>query len=285
MRTLRIRTPAKVNLFLRVLGRRPDGYHAIETIFQAIDLEDEVVLTMVDGESSLEVPGFPELSGRDNLVLKAVRALETHTERRLPMKITLCKGIPVAAGLGGGSSDAAAVLAGAQELFDLALPTENLHRIARTLGADVPFFLRGGSAVGEGIGDILTPVELPMDYGLVLVNPGFPVVTGSIYAAFSRTLTGEPRKGKVWDVLRESRSPSDMLVNDLQPPAERLHPAIRDAREALERAEIPHTLMSGSGATVFGIVGPDRHGSWEQPFPAGWTVISTRPVSRGCLVD
>ncbi len=254
MKSLRVQTPAKINLFLQVLGIRPDGFHDIQTLFQAIDLDDELIIAKGGAEPTLQVPGFRELESDHNLVMRALRWLEAHTGRELVVRMTLSKKIPVAAGLGGGSSDAAAALKGLSLLFDLGLPEEELARAALELGADVPFFLKGGTAVGEGIGERLTTVTLPFDYELILVNPGFPVSTGSIFREFSKNLTGKALEGKLWMRIREGRSVEDLLDNDLQSVAEVLHPQIRGVRDLMEKSGVRKTLMSGSGPTVFGPV-------------------------------
>lgn len=244
---------------------------------------DEVILEFTNSTARVAVPGFSSLETQDNLALKAVKALEMTSKQRLPVKITLHKRIPVGAGLGGGSSDAAAVLLGVRELFGLSLGTEELRLIARKLGADVPFFLQGGSAVGEGIGDVLTPVELVTDYSLVLINPGFPVETRTVYQAFSGTLTEMSRKSMVWEMLRNCQVPHGILVNDLQAAAEMMYPQIRDVRRALENAGVRYTLMSGSGATVFGIVPSDWSAKKLEGLPQGWKVWGVRPWPGGCI--
>jgi 4-diphosphocytidyl-2-C-methyl-D-erythritol kinase len=285
MKSLRVRTPAKINLFLRVLGVRPDGYHDLETLFQAIDLDDELTIAKGDTEATLRVPGFPELETENNLVMRALRRLEAHTGRQLSVCMTLSKKIPAAAGLGGGSSDAAAALKGLSHLFDLGLSDQELAAAALTLGADVPFFLTGGTAVGEGIGERLTPVTLPFEYELILVNPGFPVSTASIFREFSKNLTGKPLEGRLWMRIREGRSVEDLLDNDLQSVAEALHPQIRGVRDLMEKAGVRKTLMSGSGPTVFGPVPVHSSGVLVKQFPSHWKIVTARPVTRGMVID
>jgi 4-diphosphocytidyl-2-C-methyl-D-erythritol kinase len=285
MKSLRVRTPAKVNLFLRVLGARPDGYHDLETLFQAIDLEDELILRATTGEPSIEVPGFPELETKDNLVLKAVRRLESDTGRKLGVRITVHKKIPVAAGLGGGSSDAAATLRGVVELCNLSLTAGDLAKAALALGADVPFFLMGGSAVGEGVGERLTPVRMKLDYGMVLVSPGFPVSTAAVFREFSRTLTGARRAGRLWSLIRERSALEKLLHNDLQAVTENLHPEIGAMCGFLERSGIRKALMSGSGPTVFGPAPEHELSAIMKRLPAAWKSLAVRPTSRGIIVD
>ena len=197
----------------------------------------------------------------------------------------LLKRIPVAAGLGGGSSDAAAALYGIRALFDLDLDDTDLHSAALSLGADVPFFLVGGSAVGEGIGERLTQVDLPLDYGLLLVNPGFPLSTGLVFREFSKTLTGGPREGTLWQILWQTRDLERLLHNDLEGVAERLHPRIARLRAVMVQAGMSRALMSGSGPTVFGIADTDRLEQIRARLAAEWKPIVSRPVLHGVVLD
>lgn len=282
---VRLCAPAKINLFLRVLGKRRDGYHEIETVFQAIDLEDELIIHKATEKTSLKVPGHEDLETESNLVMRALRWLEKESGRKLPVAMRLLKSIPKAAGLGGGSSNAAAALLGVRALYELDLEDQVLLRGAASLGADVPFFLFGGTAVGEGIGERLTRVELPDNYGVVLVNPGFPVSTATVFHTLSKTLTREFRKGRVWDVVKELRSVEDLLHNDLQSVAEGLHPEISKIRNELETAGAKRALMTGSGPTVFGMAELDRAEEISRSLPAEWNCFIVRPTRRGIRID
>ena len=285
MKRVCVKTPAKINLFLRVLERRLDGYHNIETLFQAVDLEDELIIEKTSGPSVLAVPGFPDLENEENLVTKAIRRLELQTGRDLPVRIQLNKNIPIAAGLGGGSTDAAAALLGVCSLFDLDFTEEALGQVTRSLGADVPFFLKGGSAVGEGVGDLLTPVDLPLDYGILLVNPGFSVSTAAVYKEFSVSLTGPARNGKLWTVIEERRGLEDLLCNDLQEVAERLHPEISEVRFLLESNGLKKNLMSGSGPTIFAVGTPDQLSGVAGLLPDKWRAWVVNPVRHGPIIS
>jgi len=285
MKGLRVTAPAKINLFLRVLGRRPDGYHNIETIFQAIDLYDELIIRECSGPSSLEVPGAPELENYDNLVMRAVRWLEKAVQRPISVRILLSKKIPVAAGLGGGSSDAAGALTGIRSLFDLPVSDEDLNRGALSLGADVPFFLIGGTAIGEGVGERVTPVDLPVSYGILLVNPGFPVSTARVFREFSNALTGKARQGTLWQLLREAGEVERLLHNDLQPVSEKLYPEISEIRHTLEKQGAQRVLMSGSGPTVFAIGNSQEIERVRQSLPQRWQTSVARPIPAGTMID
>ncbi len=258
MKSLRVITPAKINLFLRILSRRPDGYHNIETIFQAIGLFDELEISIDKTRTSLEVPGHPDLETSDNLVLKAVACLEKLFRRNFLIRVKLIKRIPVAAGLGGGSSDAAAALIGVVKLYDLKIDRQELLLIAGELGADVPYFLTGGTAIGTGVGDIISPVTLPFDYNVLLANQGFPVSTKLVFSEHSKVLTEDPTGGKLKNCVEEAVDIYDLLHNDLQDTVERLYPKVAELRRNFERCGICKPLMSGSGPTVFG-VGQEKH--------------------------
>ena len=285
MKRLRVRAPAKVNLYLKVLGRRTDGYHNIETLFQAIDLEDELTIEPGTGRSVLEVDGHPDLETADNLVMRAIGWIERETGKSINVKIRLKKSIPVAGGLGGGSSDAAATLLGIRELFDLPLSDESLAQGGSALGADVPFFFKGGTAIGQGIGDRLTAIPMSTDYGLILVNPGFSVSTALVYREFSGTLTGKAGNDRLRDVPRDCQGWEILLHNDLQPVSEGLYPKIAKVRMALEGAGLNRVLMSGSGPTVFGLGEPEELKTVADRLSATWKCILARPLSRGIIID
>lgn len=285
MKSLRVKTPAKINLFLRIVRRRDDGYHDLETIFQAIDLWDELIVRRTEGSPSFKVSGRPDLEGPENLVVRAVRLLEQEVHSGLPVEMVLYKNIPTAGGLGGGSSDAAASLTALNVLFNLELEEETLKRVALRLGADVPFFLVGGSAVGEGVGERLTPVDLPTAYGIVLVNPGFPVSTARIFTEFSKTLTVERERGTVWGLLRETEEIGALLHNDLQAVTERLHPEVSEVCKSLDRLGMTKVLMSGSGPTVFGIGPSSETEGIRSALSTKWQSYAVRPIREGIRVD
>jgi 4-diphosphocytidyl-2-C-methyl-D-erythritol kinase len=193
--TLRVLAPAKVNLFLEVLGKRPDGYHEIATLMMAIDLTDVLDLSpSEDGSLSLTCDE-PDLStGPDNLVLKAALRLRAKTGTMSGATIRLTKRIPWAAGLGGGSSDAAATLKGLNELWKLGLSREELSAIGAELGSDVPFFLNGNAAWCTGRGEIIEPVAIGRPLDLVLVKPPEALATAEVYRHVRMPAT--PRSGE-----------------------------------------------------------------------------------------
>ena len=181
---LTLKTPAKINLFLHVKGKRSDGYHDIITVFQMIDLWDQIVLKR---SQNLDVicsnPEIP--SGQENLIYKAMLKIKEHSGYKHGAKITLIKDIPVAAGLGGGSSDASAALFGLNILWGLGYDNERLKSFARELGSDIPFFLNGPAAIGYNRGEELIPLDNNTDYWFLITNPGIPVSTAWAYSEFS----------------------------------------------------------------------------------------------------
>jgi 4-diphosphocytidyl-2-C-methyl-D-erythritol kinase len=232
---IRIFAPAKINLFLHVGDKRPDGYHALESLVVFVDVGDELVMAPAP-ELSLEIEGpfAGELSGEgDNLVLKAARALGASAA------ITLTKNLPVASGIGGGSADAAAVLRG------LGRGRDDLHRIAGLLGSDVPVCVESRAAWMEGRGEILTPMTVP-EMHLVLVNPRVGVPTAAVFRAL------QARSG-----LGAARTVAlDGTRNDLESPARVIQPVIGKVLDALSRSpDVQLARMSGSGATCFGLFG------------------------------
>ena len=254
-----VRCPAKLNLFLELHGRRPDGYHEIETVMQAVTLYDDIELSArSDGQIVLECSD-PELpAGPGNLAWTAADSLRRATGLESGISISLTKRIPQGAGLGGGSSDAAGVLAGLNELFDLALSDERLADLAGELGSDVPFFIRGGTALCRGRGEDVRPVAAarPVDY--VICCPDRQLGTADAYANVERfALTTEKRSATF---LLESLVRGDVaslrpcLFNRLGGVARSLAPEVARARDALARAVSEQALVTGSGSAVYVVV-------------------------------
>jgi 4-diphosphocytidyl-2-C-methyl-D-erythritol kinase len=253
-RRVNLTAAAKVNLTLEVLGKRPDGYHELVTVFQTIDLADRLVLEDADElamtTSSVDVP-----ADGGNLALRAAAALREAAKAERGVRVHLDKRIPVAAGLGGGSSDAAAVLLGLNRLWNLRWPLARLAEVAETLGMDVPFFLRGGLAVGTGRGERLKAVTgVPL--ALVLVNPGTPLSTAAVYGRVTPAMYSSGARTQTMVAALAARRPARVaasLYNGLEAAAAGALPQLARMRAALEAAGALGTLMSGSGPTVFGI--------------------------------
>lgn len=240
MASLKVLAYAKLNLVLRIVGRREDGYHLLQSLFCAVDLADEIELEPLPRGIEIVAPaelGPPE----GNLAYRAAKLLLG--ENGPGVRIVLRKRIPPGAGLGGGSSDAAAVLAGLNLLYGLHKSAEELRNQAAKLGADVPFFLGRSPAWVEGIGERLTPLDLPLPFVFLLVIPPYPCPTAEVYRAY--------------DALRLPLSPVGPIPkippfpNDLWPAAVQVRPALRALRETLESFPSLGVGLSGSGSTLF----------------------------------
>lgn len=286
MTSIRLKSPAKINIFLRVLGRRADNYHDIETLFQAIELYDELIIRKSKGLSRLVVKDHPDLENSHNLVFKALRWLEHECGERFDVEIELRKRIPVAAGLGGGSSNAAATLVAIRELFDLkGVSVLDMQRGAALLGADVPFFLVGGTAIGLGIGEVLKPVKMNLDFRVLLINPGFSVSTAEIFSAFSKTLTVSKKEATLSGLFDQGVELSKLLINDLQDIAESIYPEIKSIRETFVDQGLTQVLMTGSGPTIFGLGESAKLESLFNYFSSKYRAIMTSPSATGILID
>ncbi len=244
--------PAKLNVGLVVRGRRPDGYHEIETVFVPLRLFDRLDLEWVPEPGvSLEVdaPELPRDSG--NLAFRAAERACAATDLQGGLRLRLAKQIPVAAGLGGGSSDAAAAILGVETLAGRRLQDDSRRRLARELGADVPFFLAPRPALGRGVGDLLEPLPGVPELWWVLVAFPFPVSTAEAYRAVSGELTLGRRTPSIAALLGPYGVASSP-PNDLETVIARRHPEIAAARKALRAVGAAVTGMSGSGPTVYG---------------------------------
>lgn len=252
----RFASPAKINLGLRILGQRPDGYHAIETIFQLLDLYDWLTIQTQDEPTIVLTCHPPTLPvNEENLVVRAARLLQQTGNIPSGANLTLEKGIPIAAGLGGGSSNAAITLLALNLLWKLHFPLSTLHHLAIQLGSDVPFFLGGATALAKGRGEILSPLPSPPPLSGLLVNPGFGISAGWAYARFvGQSQATDLSMASIIQALRVSDLTllADSLSNDLEPGVTAVYPVIRQMQEALRAAGAVVTFMSGSGPTVCG---------------------------------
>lgn len=263
MTSLTLKAPAKINLCLRILDRRADGYHELSMLMKKVSLWDEIHLEKTDGPLELTAGGC-DFPAEKNLALRAARELQQVSGTCCGVRIQLTKKIPIGAGLGGGSSDAAAVLKGLNQLWKLHWPTEKLAEIGVKLGADVPFFLYEGPAWVRGIGEKVTPIPKLSKCWIILIYPGAGVDTPWAY--------------RVWDERKEEPVPSErervealtqgnqdvsvprafaqlleILYNDFEAVVLPKFPEIAEAKSALQKAGAAGVLMSGSGSAVFGL--------------------------------
>jgi 4-diphosphocytidyl-2-C-methyl-D-erythritol kinase len=235
--------PAKLNLFLHITGRRQDGYHSLETVFQLIDLKDSLDFESTNNGQIL-LSDNSEILPEKNLVVRAARALQAETKwAGQGVNIRLHKQIPVGGGLGGGSSNAATTLLALNKLWQLELSADRLAAIGLSLGADVPFFLCGHNAWAQGIGEELTPLALPKRWFL-LVYPGVSISTQKIFA--HPDLTRNTPRAIISDFTRTWKLAGYFGQNDLQTVAARLESAV-----AIALNSVPNSRMTGSGACVF----------------------------------
>jgi 4-diphosphocytidyl-2-C-methyl-D-erythritol kinase len=275
-----IASPAKVNLILKVLRRREDGYHDIASLMQKVSLADEMEFAPRKEGIALACPGSDLPTGEGNLVVRAARALFAEAGFTGGVEITLRKRIPTAAGLGGGSSNAATTLTVLNSLFQFGFDRERLIGIGARLGADVPFFIYGSSAWAFGIGEILEPAETPPGMWLVLVNPGFEVPTKWVYQSLNLPLTKTPLKYTI-PTFSGVRDLAEALSNDLETVTVARHPVLEELKGFLRRQGALGSLMSGSGPTVFGLFDnePDAikaEGALRTSYP--YAVFKAQPI-------
>ena len=260
-RRARVRSLAKINLDLRVLNRRPDGYHELRTIFQTVSLADSIHIEFTPGpittihlESKIDIP--------NNLILQAAELVMAASHATGSLHFRLQKRIPMGGGLGGGSSNAAAVLLALPVLTGHPLPVEALIDLGAQLGSDVPFFLFGGTALGLGRGTELYPALEPSPRPALLVTPGVHVSTPEAYRALNRELTSEPpsatlRSFQSIDWRSDPQAPDQGInwdvINDFETVVFNQHPQLKSIKENLLALGARPALMSGSGSTLFGI--------------------------------
>lgn len=283
-----VRAHAKINLDLRVLGTRADGYHELRTVFQAISLHDTIECRPREGSFAIECDTAGVPLDASNLIWKAAQTLWRSLRRDGDVRdivIRLQKRIPLQAGLGGGSADAAATLLGLARVWRVPAQPSQLTDVASTLGADVPFFLSGGTALGLGRGDEVYPLaDLPRHW-VVLLIPGFGVSTGDAYGWYD----GERDLGR-GQAVREPQyvpgpwpSRAAQMINDLEAPIARHYPEIEQMKLSLRRVGALAAAMSGSGSTVFGLFQKrgDAVSAVERLSGAGWRVLLTESLGHG----
>ncbi len=288
-RMIRLKAMAKINLGLDVLRKRPDGYHDVKMIMQSVDLYDDLEL------EKTEEPGIVLTCNADriptdesNLIWKAADLLLKEKNPEGGVRIHLTKRIPMEAGMAGGSTDAAAALKGINELFDLGYTTEELMERAVKIGADVPYCIMGGTALSEGIGEILSPLSPMPDCQILIAKPDFPVSTVFVYRNLKAAeLTWHPDIDGMAEALKEQslQGITERLGNVLETVTVPAHPVIGSIKEKMKQDGALGALMSGSGPTVFGIFDDSERAeaalhSMEESGLAG-TVCLTRPIQNG----
>ncbi len=269
--------PAKLNLFLHVVGRREDGYHLLQSVFQLISLCDTLHFDLRDDERIVRVTEVEGVPPETDLIIRAARRLQQVAAARgrtvRGVDIRIDKQIPMGGGLGGGSSDAATTLLALNHLWELRMSRAELMSLGVTLGADVPFFLLGGNAFVEGIGERMTPIRTPEGW-FVVIHPGVAVPTPAIFGAAELT-----RDTKAVRIADFSASPLGFGKNDLQTVAAHAFPAVAEALEWLARQG--EARMTGSGACVFCRFGSEPEArAVLQAVPSGWRGWLVRALPR-----
>jgi len=281
VKTIQIVAPAKINLFLDILGRRTDGYHEIKSLILPISLYDRITIEATEreietvSETAVMFKGIPWPislgNANDNLTTRAARVLKKETGYAGGARIILEKHVPIAGGLGGGSSDAASVLKGLNTLWHTGISVQELMNLGASLGSDIPAMVHGGVICAEGIGERITPV--PKSVGLpvwvLLVNPGFTVSTKDIYSRYIPDLTSISSQSMFDGVLSGLKhgcieSIAENLFNALEKTVFRKYPILEMIKKELEQAGALGVLLSGTGATVFALVRDAEHGQQVQ---------------------
>lgn len=283
-RFLTLRPTAKINWSLRVGRRHDDGYHDVRTILQSIDLSDTMEFKSTSGPFELISKSTEVPADATNLVWRAARALWHALDRAgdpKNVRIRLTKAIPVGAGLGGGSADAAAALVGLNRMWNGGLSRPELIRIGADLGADVPFFLTGGTGLGLGLGDEVYPLADIKRVGLVLLKPSFSVRTADAYGWFDADGDVPSVPASTTELGPGWGSGPLEIANDLQGPVARRHPLINEAIDACRRAGAVTAAMTGSGSAVFGVFSMDQRSRAARRLQGpDWQVFATRTLSR-----
>ncbi len=273
--------PAKVNLYLEILGKRPDGYHELQTLMHRVDLGDEMEISLEGQGINLVADGKGIPEGRENLACRAAQVFFEELGIQRGLKIRLKKRIPVAAGLGGGSSDAATVVMGLNDLLETGWAQDRLMALGMKIGADVPFFIFQKPALAGGIGERLTPVGFPEPIWFLMLIPPFPISTAWAYAAYDRL----SNKGKEPIPLKDSYVDITEILpvmrNDLEAAAFLMFPQIRRMKEELLAKGAQGALMTGSGPVTYGIFSSKKEAEQTEKvitLPTGWKTIICRGI-------
>lgn len=258
MQTIKLKSPGKLNLRLDVLRKRADGYHDLRMLNSTISLSDDVEISLVDKGITVECENDPLVpSGEDNIVFKASKEIMAYSNKNVGIHVKIKKQIPSGAGMGGGSSNAATVILGLNQLLKIHLAKEKLMKIGLRFGADIPFFLYGSPAIATGIGDNLVKVKRIPKMPFVIVSPNVSVATQGIYEKFQPKGEGHnEEEGEEWDFPREfstKKAVVKFLNNDLESVTSKQYPVVTEIKNLLMKYGALGAQMTGSGPSVFGI--------------------------------
>jgi len=290
-RSVRIKAVAKVNLHLRVYNRRADGFHDILSIFQAVSLYDSLVIRSLKGSESIDIEGDFDCPARATTIYRAAEAYRAATGNRTGLSISVDKRIPAGAGLGGGSSDAAATLLGLERLLAGGLELAELQALGASIGSDVPFFLGQDAALVRGRGDIVEAIEARDDFGLLLVHPGFPVSTAYAYGLLDRLRPDSSLERELGSEELVSAYRGDIglwpFTNSFEAVIAHSRPEIADIKARLLDSGAAFAAMSGSGSTVFGVfpAGIQAEGALRLFRASGFAAWAASPLARCRNID
>ncbi len=253
MNSIKLNAPAKINLGLNIVAKRDDGFHNLETFFYPIkSLCDEISISKANSFSFSSNNKLLQLE-KNNLITSAHSLLEEYSNRKMNVKIHLAKNIPIGAGLGGGSSDAATTLVGLNKLFDLNIKSIELIKLALTLGSDVPFFIRGQAAVGKSRGEILEYSNLIINNSILVVNPGIHISTKEAFSNIIPKSSGFDYNYFVQSSEIDFAFLKERLTNNFEKYVFEKYPTIKNIKEKMYKSGALFSLMSGTGSTVYGI--------------------------------
>ena len=256
MKVLKLKSPGKINLRLDVFDKRPDGYHNIRMLNSAVNVYDDIEIQLVERGVEIVCDNDPLVPlGEDNIAFKACKEIMAYSNKNVGVRIVIKKNIPVASGMGGGSSNAASVIMGLNQMLKINLSIEKLMKIGFRFGSDIPFFMFGAPAVATGIGENLTKVKKMPTMPMVLVNPGVSVPTKSVYEKYQRANSLTPVE--LPNEFTTKKAVVRVLNNDLERVTTKQVPVVQEIKEMLMKYGALASQMTGSGPIVFGIF-PDK---------------------------
>jgi 4-diphosphocytidyl-2-C-methyl-D-erythritol kinase len=282
MEEIKIESPSKINIGLNVVEKRDDGFHNLQTVFYPLLLSDKIIFQKSD---KLELITNSEIIKRldDNLIMKAIRLIQKETGVEIKVKIFLEKLIPIGAGLGGGSSNAATTLKAVNKLFKLELSYKKLADLALKLGSDVPFFLIQNPSYAESRGENLIPLNLEIQYPILLVNPGVNIST---HWAFERIVPSHPKYNllKILSEKLDFNKLINQVKNDFEPIVFKEYPIIEEIKKDLYNEGANFALMSGTGSTIYGIFSNLQKALWaEEYFKQSYFTFLNNPFDKGSI--
>lgn len=253
MKSIQIKAPAKINIGLNITGKRLDGYHNLFTLFYPIHDLHDIIRFYKNDKTELIVEGNQKELQEDNLILSALELVENFTGKQINVSIELEKNIPVGAGMGGGSSDAAATLLSLNELYDLKISEDLLYGIALELGSDVPFFIKSKPAIGKSRGEVLNLVDFIIKYPILIVNPGIHISTQNIFSKLKKYSSAKDIHISTPNSFSDVSNFSKYFINDFEEIVFSDYPEVADIKTTLINCEAGYASMTGTGSTVFGI--------------------------------